>query len=143
MTDPTAGGADDAGGDGGQGSDFLGSLPAEIRGEGALKNFGGADGGAKLASSFLSLNRSFSSRSMADMDAPGDDAGRRAVLSKLGHAAPDSPDGYTLPSRCQLLPRHPGQRPFRDVMFLLAFGAPHCREVYAFRGSGPFPSLRA
>jgi hypothetical protein len=94
MSDDPGGGGGDAGG-----ADFLGSLPAEIRGEGALKNFGGPDGGAKLANSFLSLNKSFSGRSMADMDAPGDDAGRRAVLSKLGHAAPDSPDGYTLPDK--------------------------------------------
>ena len=93
MTDPTADG------DGGGGVDFLGSLPEGIRGEGALKNFTGPDGGAKLASSFLSLNKSFSGRSMADMDIPGDDAGRRAVLSKLGHAPPESPDGYTLPDK--------------------------------------------
>ncbi len=102
MTDPTAGGAGGAGqgGDGGGGgSDFLGSLPMEIRGEGALKNFGGPDGGAKLANSFLSLGKAFSGRSMADMDAPGDDAGLRAVLSKLGHAPPESPDGYALPDK--------------------------------------------
>ncbi|MCH8314176.1 MAG: hypothetical protein IID17_14470 [Nitrospinae bacterium] len=79
--------------------DFLGGLPSEIRSEGALKNFSGPDGGRKLAESFISLNKTFSSRSMADMDAPGDDAGRRAVLSKLGHAPPDSPDGYKLPDK--------------------------------------------
>lgn len=81
---------------GGGGADFLGGLSPEIRGEGALKNFGGPDGGQKLAESFLSLNKTFSGRSMADMDVPGDDAGRRAVLTKLGHVPPDSPDGYKL-----------------------------------------------
>ena len=93
--------SENQGGDsgGGGGVDFLGGLPAEIRGEGALKNFGGPDGGSKLATSYVELNRAFSGRSMADMDAPSDDAGRRAVLSKLGHSAPDSPDGYKLPDK--------------------------------------------
>ena len=94
------GGDGNAGGDSGAGGvDFLGGLPPEIRSEGALKNFGGPDGGEKMARSYVSLNKTFSSRSMADMDAPGDDAGRRAVLSKLGHAPPDSPDGYKLPDK--------------------------------------------
>jgi len=93
MTDSTAGG------DGGGGVDFLTSLPAEMQSDGVLKPFAGPDGGAKLAKSYSELQRTFHSRSMADMEPPQDDAGRRAVLSKLGHAAPDSPDGYKLPDK--------------------------------------------
>ena len=90
MTDPTAGGG---------GVDFLTSLPAEMQSDGVLKAFAGPDGGAKLAKSYTELTRTFHSRTMADMDAPGDDAGLRAVLEKIGHAAPDSPDGYKLPDK--------------------------------------------
>ena len=94
MTDLGTG----TGGDGG-GVDFLTSLPAEMQGDGVLKPFAGPDGGAKLAKSYSELSRTFHSRSMADMDVPSDDAGRRAVLSKLGHSAPESPDGYNLPDK--------------------------------------------
>lgn len=81
---------------GGDGGDFLASLPEGMRNEGALKGFSGPEGGSKLATSFMEARRTLSSRSMADMEAPTDDAGVRAVLTKMGRNAPDSPDGYTL-----------------------------------------------
>jgi hypothetical protein len=77
------------------GGDFVGSLPENLRGEGSLKNF--KDAGA-LAQSYVELRRTFSSRSMADMDAPADDKGRAAVLTKLGAAPPAKPDDYKLPN---------------------------------------------
>ena len=83
--------------DGGGGApDFLATLPAEIQGRGELKGFAGPEGHTKLANSYLEATQKISSRSMADMDVPKDDAGIRSVLNKLGHAPPDSPDGYTL-----------------------------------------------
>ena len=86
------------GGEGGAngGGDFLTSLPAEMQSLGTLKGFGGADGHVRLAKSYDEASRALSSRNMADMDAPADDAGRNAVLAKLGHAPPGSPDGYKL-----------------------------------------------
>ena len=81
------------------GGDFLTSLPADIQSHGSLKNFTGADGGVKLARSFIEAQGVISSRSMADMSAPTDDAGVRAVLTKLGHIAPDTPEGYKLAER--------------------------------------------
>ena len=75
------------------------SLPAEIQSEGAIKNYvsdGKLDVG-KALKGHAELNRAFHSRKMADLEAPTDDAGKRAVLAKLGHELPDSPDGYELP----------------------------------------------
>lgn len=84
---------------GGGGGDFLASLPEGMRGEGALKGFSGPEGGQRLATSFMEARRALSSRSMAEMDAPTDDAGVRAVMTKLGRSAPDSAEGYELADR--------------------------------------------
>ena len=98
------------GGEGGEGGggDFLASLPAELQSEGALKGFAGPDGHIKMAKSHVELNRTFNSRTMADMNPPQDDAGRAAVLAKLGHVPPDSPNGYNLPDK-------PSAKEFRDL----------------------------
>jgi len=120
MSDTTAGGS----GSGAGGGDFLASLPTEVRGEGALKNFGGADGGAKLAKSYLDLNRAFSSRSMADAPVPGDDAGRRAVLAKLGAAPPESPDKYNLPDK-------PSAKAMRDTFHKHGLSAKQAEGLFA------------
>lgn len=84
---------------GGGGGDFLASLPADVQSHGSLKNFSGADGGVKLARSFIEAQGVISSRSMADMNVPSDEAGIRAVMTKLGRVAPDTPDGYDLAER--------------------------------------------
>jgi len=114
---------------GAAGGDFLASLPAEIRGEGALKNFNGADGGAKLAKSYLNLNQAFSSRSMADAPVPGDDAGRRAVLAKLGAAPPESADKYNLPDK-------PSAKALRDVFHRHGLSAKQAEGLFADMDGG-------
>ncbi len=85
------------GGDGGGGGDFLQTISTELRSDGTLQSFAGADGGSRLAKAYGDLVRSNSSRRMADMPVPGDDLGRKAVLQKLGVGAPDTADGYKLP----------------------------------------------
>lgn len=94
MSDPTAGGGDPNGGGGG---DFLTSLPVELQSQGTLKGFAGPEGHIKLARSYDELTRKFSSRDMTEMDPPSDPAKRKAVLAKLGHAPPETPDAYGIP----------------------------------------------
>lgn len=97
----SGGGGGNSGGDGAGGAgapvDFLTTLPADLRGEGSLKNFSGPDGHTRLAKSYTEMSRTLGSRSMADSAAPTDDIGKKAVLAKLGLAPPDGPDGYSLP----------------------------------------------
>lgn len=107
---------------GGQG-DFLASLPDDLRSDGSLKNFNGPDGGVKLAKSFTELNRAFSARRMEDGQPPTDDAGRKAVLSKLGHAPPDTPDGYELPDS-------DAARSFRDQAHKLGLTNQQAKDLF-------------
>lgn len=95
--DGTGGGGGDSGAGGGNaGGDFILSLPAELQSAGPLQGFKGAEGGRKLAESYVHLSSKLGSRSMADMDIPATADGIKAVLTKLGRAAPDNPDGYKL-----------------------------------------------
>lgn len=108
MTEPTGAAADAAaaansGGEptgdhpgGGGGQDFLQSLPEQHRADPLFQNFSGPDGLNKLLNSYREQRRTISSRSMADMEPPGDEQGRKAVLQKLGVVAPETPDGYDL-----------------------------------------------
>lgn len=75
------------------GGDWRASLPAEYQNHAAIKDY--KDPGA-LVKSHIELQSKFGSRKMQDMDVPADDAGRAAVLAKLGLTAPAKPEEYGL-----------------------------------------------
>lgn len=84
----------DGDGGGGGAPDFHSSLPEGIRSHGSLRNFKNV---GELGESYIQAREAISSKSMANMDAPTDDAGRRAVLEKLGRAPPVEAGEYKLP----------------------------------------------
>jgi polyhydroxyalkanoate synthesis regulator phasin len=83
---------------GGGPPDFQSQL-GEFKGNPALSSF--QDVGA-LAKGYVNLSGKLGSRSMADMDPPSDETGRRTVLDKLGLAPPARPDDYDLPASAAL-----------------------------------------